>query len=126
MAALANIYTKVMEKHPKANCDLRGAGSPAMAVPYGAEAGRNPRAAATAGAFPALAPLRVFANEDIYFYVKRIDNFGVVRAVDPGAARGQHLVGVVVGVRRRVLCQASRTRGDSEVVLSARFALTGS
>ena len=41
------------------------------------------------GSRPAGASARVpaFANEDIYFYVKRIDNSGVVRAADP-VARG--------------------------------------
>lgn len=32
-------------------------------------------------------PVPVFANEDIYFYVKRIDNSGVVRESDPKARR---------------------------------------
>src|SRR5579884_2484281 len=42
--------------------------------------------------------LRPFANEDILFYVKRIDNSRVVRAADP-AARGRcwKLIGSVVG-----------------------------
>ena len=42
--------------------------------------------------------LRAFANEDILFYVKRIDNSRVVRAADP-AARGRcwKLIGSVVG-----------------------------
>jgi hypothetical protein len=31
------------------------------------------------------APVRPFANEDIFFYVKRIDNSRVVRAADPQA-----------------------------------------
>lgn len=31
--------------------------------------------------------LRPFANEDIYFYVKRIDNTRVVRAADPAAGK---------------------------------------
>jgi len=31
----------------------------------------------------AIAPVRAFANEDIYFYVKRIDNSRLVRQVDP-------------------------------------------
>jgi hypothetical protein len=31
--------------------------------------------------------LRPFANEDIYFYVKRIDNSRVTRAADPDAGR---------------------------------------
>ncbi|MCU1338011.1 MAG: hypothetical protein JWO19_3592 [Bryobacterales bacterium] len=33
----------------------------------------------------ASAPVRPFANEDIFFYVKRIDNSRVVRAADPQA-----------------------------------------
>ena len=42
--------------------------------------------------------LRPFANEDILFYVKRIDNSRVVRAADP-AARGRcwKLIGSTVG-----------------------------
>jgi hypothetical protein len=42
--------------------------------------------------------LRAFANEDILFYVKRIDNSRVVRAADP-AARGRcwKLISSVVG-----------------------------
>jgi hypothetical protein len=42
--------------------------------------------------------VRPFANEDILFYVKRIDNTGVVRAADP-ASRGicWKLIGSVVG-----------------------------
>lgn len=44
------------------------------------------------------ARLRAFPNEDILFYVKRIDNSRVVRAEDP-AARGRcwKLIGSVVG-----------------------------
>ena len=43
------------------------------------------------------ARVRVFANEDIYFFVKRIDNSGVVREADP-QARGTcwKLIGSVV------------------------------
>jgi len=33
----------------------------------------------------ATVPVRVFANEDIYFFVKRIDNGRVVRQADPHA-----------------------------------------
>lgn len=42
--------------------------------------------------------IRAFANEDILFFVKRIDNSRVVRAADP-AARGRcwKLIGSVVG-----------------------------
>jgi hypothetical protein len=43
-------------------------------------------------------PLRAFANEDILFYVKRIDNSGVVRLADPGArARALKMAGSVFG-----------------------------
>ena len=72
MAALANIYTKVMDRH------LKG-------MPGGADPA--PHACPASGAFPEYAPLRVFANEDIYFYVKHIDNSGVVRAADPSQGR---------------------------------------
>jgi hypothetical protein len=42
--------------------------------------------------------IRPFANEDILFYVKRIDNSGVIRQADP-ASRGRcwKLIGSVVG-----------------------------
>jgi hypothetical protein len=44
------------------------------------------------------ARLRAFANEDILFYVKRIDNSGVVRQADPGArARCLKMAGSVFG-----------------------------
>jgi hypothetical protein len=33
--------------------------------------------------------LRPIANEDVYFFVKRIDNTGVVRAIDPAARRAR-------------------------------------
>jgi hypothetical protein len=41
--------------------------------------------------------VRTFANEDVYFFVKKIDNSGVVREADP-AARGTcwKLIGSVV------------------------------
>ena len=42
--------------------------------------------------------LRPFANEDILFYVKRIDNSRVVRAADPAArSRCWKLIGSAVG-----------------------------
>jgi hypothetical protein len=42
------------------------------------------------------ARVRAFANEDIMFYVKRIDNSGVVRQADPGArARCMKMAGSV-------------------------------
>src|SRR5689334_12363874 len=42
-------------------------------------------------------PVRAFANEDIFFYVKRIDNSRVVRAADPQARQAcWKMVGSVV------------------------------
>jgi hypothetical protein len=42
--------------------------------------------------------LRAFANEDILFYVKRIDNSGVVRQADPNSrARCLRMAGSVFG-----------------------------
>src|SRR5450631_2601153 len=38
-----------------------------------------------AGAKHAVRPVRAFANEDIYLFVKRIDNSRIVRQVDPHA-----------------------------------------
>ena len=61
MAALANLYSRMMDRRP------------AMAV--------GPQTPITTG----YAPLRVFANEDVYFYMKRIDNTGVIRQMDPQA-----------------------------------------
>jgi hypothetical protein len=47
---------------------------------------------------PASCTLRAFANEDILFYVKRIDNGGVVRQADPGSrARCLRVAGSVFG-----------------------------
>jgi hypothetical protein len=42
-------------------------------------------ARASAAPRGAAAPLRAFASEDIYFFVKRIDNSRVVRQAEPGA-----------------------------------------
>ena len=49
--------------------------------------------------------LRAFPNEDILFYVKRIDNSRVVRAADP-AARGRcwKLIGSVGGAAVLLIC----------------------
>ncbi len=46
---------------------------------------QNSRAGAAARRGEASAPVRPFANEDIFFHVKRIDNSRVVRAADPQA-----------------------------------------
>ena len=48
--------------------------------------GETVRSAASFGTRAARAvPVRAFANEDIYFFVKRIDNSRVVRQTDPQA-----------------------------------------
>jgi len=49
--------------------------------------------------------LRAFANDDIYFYVKRIDNTRVVREADP-EARGTcwKLIGCVVAAVVLLIC----------------------
>jgi hypothetical protein len=50
-----------------------------------------------APAVEASAPVRPFANEDIFFHVKRIDNSRVVRAADPQARQDcWKLIGSVV------------------------------
>lgn len=56
------------------------------------------QASETARGIDSSTRLRPFANEDILFFVKRIDNSRVVRAADP-AARGRcwKLIGSVVG-----------------------------
>ncbi len=56
------------------------------------------RAAETVRGMDSSTRLRPFANEEILFFVKRIDNSRVVRAADP-AARGRcwKLIGSVVG-----------------------------
>ncbi len=46
---------------------------------------QNHRAGAVVRRGEASAPVRPFANEDIFFHVKRIDNSRVVRAADPQA-----------------------------------------
>jgi hypothetical protein len=49
--------------------------------------GETVRSATSSGAHRAVraVPVRAFANEDIYFFVKRIDNSRVVRQTDPQA-----------------------------------------
>ena len=60
------------------------------------ESGVN-KAAAAAPMAGTRAPVRPFANEDVYFYVKRIDNSRVVRAADPQARQDcWKLIGSVV------------------------------
>ncbi|HTM47561.1 MAG TPA: hypothetical protein VL285_02700 [Bryobacteraceae bacterium] len=55
------------------------------------------RGATAAHIAEAPAPVRPFANEDIFFYVKRIDNSRVVRAADPQAREAcWKLIGSVV------------------------------
>ena len=70
MAALANIYTKVMEKNERKASGLAPVDTARAQTPV-----------------TGVARLRAFANEDIYFYTKRIDNTGVVRAADPQSRR---------------------------------------
>ena len=62
MATLATVYSRMFTKET-ARC-AAGAHRAARAV-----------------------PVRAFANEDIYFFVKRIDNSRVVRQTDPQARR---------------------------------------
>lgn len=56
MAALANVYSNLFRKAPRA---------------------------AERRAAPRTVPVRVFPNEDIYFHVKHIDNSRLVRQADP-------------------------------------------
>jgi hypothetical protein len=67
--------------------------------PAGDEAGARPRRVEASSRVPA------FANDDIYFFVKRIDNSGVVREADP-AARGAcwKLIGSVVAAAVLLVC----------------------
>ena len=80
MATLANFYHRVF--------DQGGFKRPTEGAAY-------PRASRAAN--DASTRVRAFANEDIYFYVKRIDNSDVVREADP-QARGTcwKLIGSVV------------------------------
>ena len=60
------------------------------------EQGMN-RAGSSAHAVEPSAPVRPFANEDIFFYVKRLDNSRVVRAADPEARQAcWKMIGSVV------------------------------
>ena len=60
------------------------------------EQGMN-RAGSSARAAEPSAPVRPFANEDIFFYVKRLDNSRVVRAADPEARQAcWKMIGSVV------------------------------
>jgi len=79
MATLANMFHRVFD-HRFFDRGFEGAAET-----------RTPRAASTSNR------VRAFANEDIYFYTKRIDNSGVVREADP-QARGTcwKLIGSVV------------------------------
>lgn len=60
------------------------------------EQGMN-RAGSAAHAAEPSAPVRPFANEDIFFYVKRLDNSRVVRAANPEARQAcWKMIGSVV------------------------------
>jgi len=73
MATLANVWSRLV----------------ANGIERAAQAPRRPDASSR---------IRPFANEDILFYVKRIDNSGVIRQADP-VSRGRcwKLIGSVVG-----------------------------
>jgi hypothetical protein len=57
----------------------------ALATAYSNLFRKTPRAADRRPAAPKAVPVRAFANEDIYFHTKRIDNSRVVRQADPKA-----------------------------------------
>ena len=80
MATLANVYNRLFDRSFERSAAPRAARTTYTSAKTG-DASR----------------VRVFANEDIYFFVKRIDNSGVVRESDP-AARGTcwKLIGSVV------------------------------
>jgi hypothetical protein len=56
-----------------------------LATVYGRFFTKAEERTAAAPRMKATTPLRVFANEDIYFFVKRIDNSRLVRQADPQA-----------------------------------------
>jgi hypothetical protein len=87
MATLANIYNRVFDR------SFEGTAEP-----------RATRAASRVSG-GASTRVRAFANEDIYFYTKRIDNSGVVREADP-EARGTcwKLIGSVVAAVVLLIC----------------------
>jgi cell division protein FtsL len=62
MATLANMYNRLFERSSEGQTERA----------YAPSADSSCR-------------VRAFANDDIYFFVKRIDNTGVVRAADPRA-----------------------------------------
>jgi hypothetical protein len=69
MATLANMYSRLFERSSSAETER-----PHTAILDSASLHARD-----------LSRVRAFANEDIYFFVKRIDNSGVVRAADPQA-----------------------------------------
>jgi hypothetical protein len=84
MAALANIYSKMIEKGSQGLSTLttRTSGfTSSLTSTLTSNLTTNALVPLKSGA----APLRGFANEDVFFYQKRIDNSGVVRAIDPKA-----------------------------------------
>src|SRR5258708_26317133 len=64
MATLATVYSRLFSNGAARGSAPRRGGLPRM---------------------NATVPVRAFANEDIYFFVKRIDNSRVVRQADPQA-----------------------------------------
>jgi cell division protein FtsL len=63
MATLANMYSWLFERSAQ-------------------NENERPHTATAHSSFPMSGRVRAFANEDIYFFVKRIDNSGVVRQAD--------------------------------------------
>jgi hypothetical protein len=80
MATLANVYHRLFDRSFERTANPRAS-----------------RQTQTGAKVEDATRVRVFANEDIYFFVKRIDNSGVVREADP-KARGTcwKLIGSVV------------------------------
>jgi hypothetical protein len=66
MASIASVYNRMFQR------DI--------------ELGEEPARVRTAQGVDESARVRTFANEDIYFWVKRIDNSRVVRRADPAAS----------------------------------------
>lgn len=96
MAALAQVYSKLF---------TRGTQPPA-------EAEQND-ITLREQAIPLAVPLRAFANEDIYFHIKPIDNSRVVRQADPAAERAAWSMISSAGVAAALLVAALLPAGYS-------------
>lgn len=77
----------------------------ALATAYNNLFRKTSSAADRRPAAPKAVPVRNFANEDIYFHIKRIDNSRVVRQADP-QARGVcwKMIGSVAGAALLLIC----------------------